>query len=248
MTTFALGIPHCSWKPERVEALNRLLQQLAAADVPEGPSHRGPTRIFADKEPNWSWAQKLWLWGYETGASHLLQLQDDVQVGAEFWTALLAMVAAVPDQVIGLESVLALGSPWYTTGDGLIGVGYVLPRTVLAELFAWEASRLRPGAIESLNEDQLLGLFCFETGRRIWHPNPTIIDHDLDIPSTYGNDAHTHRRPAASTVAGATLPLSWRPSEATPHVGSFYRGSTPALLRHWCRGYSYKRMTEDLRK
>lgn len=205
-------------------------------------------RIFADKEPNWSWAQKLWLWGHETGASHLLQLQDDVQVGAEFWTALTEMVAALPpDAVIGLESVLPLGVPWYTTGDGLIGVGYVLSRNTLGELFTWQATKLRPGAIESLNEDQLLGLFCFETGRRIFHPHPTVIDHDLDLPSTYGNDQHSHRRPAASTVAGAKLPESWALAESAPHRARFY-GATPALLRHWCRGYSYKRMLEDMRK
>jgi hypothetical protein len=240
-TTFALAIPHAPWKPERAPSLTRLVDGLSPA-----PSSMVARRVFADREPNWSWSEKLWAWSAETGASHLLQLQDDVIVGPDFWPQLTAMVDAVSDQVIGLESVLAMGSPWYTTSDGLIGVGYLLPRQVTVELLHWRKTALRAEGYKRLNEDQLIGLFCFVTGRRIWHPVPTLIDHDIDLASTYGNDAHSHRRPAKSTVRGDRAPESWRVTSKPPYLGKFY-GATPYMARQHVKGYSYERYLDDER-
>jgi hypothetical protein len=241
--SFALGIPHTPWVPERVETLARLHTQLGL-DTPDAP-HPAVFRLFADKEPNWSWAERLWNWALGVDATHLLQLQDDVIVGAEFWPQLTAMVHAVPDQIIGLESVLDIGAPWYTTGDGLIGVGYVVPLPVLAHFLTWRRTQLRPGAVQALNEDQLMGIYAFATGQRIFHPRPTIIDHDAEIASTYGNDRHSHRRPARSTVRGDAPPASWQPPEFIPHRAKFY-GATPSICRRWVRGYSFERYRKDL--
>jgi hypothetical protein len=208
--------------------------------------HPAEFRVFADKEPNWSWAERLWNWAVGTHTTHLLQLQDDVIVGADFWAHLDNMVRAVPGEIIGLESVLDIGAPWYTTGDGLIGVGYVVPLPVLAHFLTWRRTRLRPGAVQVLNEDQLLGVYAFATGRRVFHPHPTVIDHDAEIASTYGNDAHAHRRPARSTVRGDAAPPSWAPPEFIPHKARFYGDSTPTLCRRWVRGYSFERYKKDL--
>lgn len=236
--TFALAIPHTPWNPERVASFTRLQNLLV---------HRPPHfREFTDREPNWSWSGKLWKWGLDTGATHLVQLQDDVLVCPRFWPLLRAMVEARRDDVIGLESVLDIGSPWYTTGDGIIGVGYVLPREAIREMLAWRESKLRPGSIQSLNEDQLLGLWCFVTGRKVWHPTPTIIDHDVDMASTYGNDGHTHRRPVRSTVRGDAPPETWAVEGTAPHVKRFY-AATPAVARHHVKGYSFERYKADMR-
>jgi len=278
--TFALAIPHTPWVPERLESLRRLKTELRIFDLPPGSrpdgdwyiwdereQHAGRSRgcgvvdyrLFSDREPNWSWSARLWQWGLDSGATHIVQLQDDVQVGPDFWPQLRAMVEAVPDAILGLESVMAIGSPWYTTGDGLIGVGYVIPRDDLRELLNFrdtpsfgehvDADRLpclRPGSAERLNEDQLIGMFTFSTGRKIWHPVPTIIDHNVDIASTYGNDSHSHRRPARSTVRGDRAPESWGVPEQVPHVAKFY-GATPRMCRMHVRGYSYKKYREDSR-
>lgn len=234
--TFALAIPHCPWRPDRVASIERL-----RASLVHRPIHY---REFTDREPNWSWSAKLWQWGAGTGATHLVQLQDDVIVGRDFWPQLRAMVDAVPYDVIGLESVLAIGSPWYTTGDGLIGVGYVLPLAVTKDIILWRTLALRAGSIESLNEDQLIGLYCFVHGRKVWHPVPTIIDHDVEMGSTYGNDYHTHRRPALSAVRGDPAPASWTVNRNPPHIRNFY-GATPALARHHVKGYSWDRYVRD---
>ena len=234
--TFALGIPHCPWLPERVASFDRLKSQLGNRPV--------YYREFTDREPNWSWSAKLWQWAYDTGATHLIQLQDDVEVCSDFWPQLRSMVEAVPANIIGLESVLDLGAKWYSTSDGLIGVGYVVPRDILGEILKWRAEKLRPGSAERLNEDQLIGLFCFTAGRRIYHPTPTLIDHDVTIGSTYGNDHHSHRRPVKSLVRGDPAPVSWLLSGLVPHRERFY-GATPRIARAHVKGYSWERYIRD---
>ena len=58
--------------------------------------------------------------------------------------ALTALVEAYPSHVIGLESVHTASMTLarerqrvYTTSDGLIGVGYVIPRDILGDLIAF---------------------------------------------------------------------------------------------------------------
>jgi hypothetical protein len=239
--TIALGIPHTPWVPERVKSVNRLAHALGFGWGESGVYYEQKNihafRPFTDREPNWSWSERLWRWGYETGAAHLLQLQDDVIVDGDFWSHLKRMLEVVPDQVIGLESVhnacamlRDAGHHWYTTSDGLIGVGYVLPHAVLKEFLEWRATCLRPNAYTQVSEDTLIDMFCLSTHRRVYHPVVTIIDHDTGLSSTYGNDDHTHRRPALSTVRGDG-PADWS-STMIPHLGRFYELTARACRRH----------------
>jgi hypothetical protein len=240
--TIALGIPHAPWVDGRTASLKRLELALGTDLVDIETEQSGVIgRLFSDREPNWSWSHKLWAWGLDTGADHLLQLQDDVIVDANFWPNLKSMLAAVPGEIIGLESVHPAskmiydnGGNWYTTADGLIGVGYVIPRYVLRELLEWRETKLRPGAYQAISEDTLIDVFCLSTGRKVWHPVPTIIDHDIVLASTYGNDWHTHRRPEVTTVRGAEA----RGYEVkdVPHLGRFYDG-TPRMCRRWVKNF-----------
>lgn len=251
--SIALGIPHTPWNAPRIETMDRLRTQLG-----NRPAYY---REFTEKEPNHSWSTKLWAWGLATGADYLLQLQDDVQVTNEFWPHLRMMLEAVPDQIIGLESVHPVsqmlyerGGSWYTTADGLIGVGYVFPRDVLFEFMAWRQNKLRPGAIYAISEDTMIDVFCMATGRKVWHPVPTIIDHDVSLSSTYGNDHHSHRRPVVTTVRGAISRSNWMRTPITtgheytaPHMGRFYQ-MTPRLCRRWVKDFhmaDFERALQD---
>jgi hypothetical protein len=246
--TVALAIPHTPWIPERVKSLARLESQLGSLMGP-GPIRPdwtpwgGPGRLFAGREPNWSWSEKLWTWGIETECDYLLQLQDDAIVGPDFWADLRTMLHWVPDQIIGLESVHPAsrlihdqGGSWYTTSDGLIGVGYAFPRPALIEFDHWRKTRLRAGSRQQINEDTLVNLFCLSTGRRVWHPVPTIIDHDIALASTYGNDLHTHRAPIITTVRGAKSGTWYSDSRPVPHMGRFYSG-TPRACRRYVKDF-----------
>lgn len=237
MVSFCIGIPNTPWIPERRVSLGHLWEALDLDDDDK------VFKVFDEKEPNWSWSQKLWGWATTTECTHLLQIQDDVKVGPEFWPTLQAMVEARPFDVIGLESVLPAGETWYSTADGLIGVAYVFPVPLIREFLTWRATELRGEGYKFLNEDQVLGLWCFVTGRQILHPSTTIIDHDTSLSSTYGNDRHPHRRPARTSVRGDPLPASW--NGFVIHVGRFYQ-DTPGLARKWVKGYGWHRMFEAL--
>jgi hypothetical protein len=232
----ALAIPHTPWIPERVVSMDRLRRQLV-----NRPNYY---REFTDREPNWAWSSKLWQWAIDTGARWLLQLQDDAMVGPEFWGHLREMLAYVPDDIIGLESVHPISRPlyeqgesWYTTSDGLIGVGYLVPVQTLNDFADWRANSLRPGWHGQINEDELINLFCLSTGRLVYHPVPTIIDHDVALASTYGNDLHTHRSPLVTTVRGARPTHWYRGPRPVLGMGRFY-GMTPATCRRWVKGFS----------
>jgi hypothetical protein len=248
MISFALGIPHAPWMAERPESLMRLLQELGlnahGAPVRVDASETCMvSRIFDERAANHEWSEAMWRWGAEQGESHFVTLQDDARVAPNFWAAVRAMVEAVPDQVIGLEvvhpSAPALareGEVWFTTSDCLVGVGYVFPTELLREFLRWR-TELAPGVVESVNEDTLIAVWCVATGRRIWHPIPTIIDHDVSLASTYANDAHGARRPSIrwDSVPSEALemledPEFWKPGDiVVPHLGRFPDWTVPAL-------------------
>ncbi len=228
--TFALAVPHTPWVPERVVSLGCLRATVGSPAI---------ERVFAEKEPNWSWSQKIWAWGTETDATHLVQLQDDVDVAPNFWAALSAMIAAVPDQIIGLQGAHPVfrtlakeDHRWARSHAWMVGVGYVIPRADLAELVKFRT--IFDGIAHEKNEDDFIAWFCTETGRDVWHPIPTIIDHG-DMQSTYGNGDHKFRRPTVTWREFGADEITrvdfWTPSADPPMVVN------PHLNRCWfCQG------------
>jgi len=258
--SIAFAVPHTPWVPERVRSFERLFDQL---DIPHRPRAVATYRFFTERAANAVWSADMWRWGAEQQVSHFVTLQDDVIVAGFFWNAIGAMLEALPDQVIGLEVVhraapalAELGHRWFTTADCLIGVGYALPTKLLREFLEWRERKLKPGALEVLTEDTMLGIWCMVTGHLVFHPLPTIIDHDTGIASTYGNDGHANRRPLVrwaanqGEFASAELlsdPDWWHPG-GTPHVhvGRFY-DATPRLALEWVEGYGQAEFARDMR-
>ena len=264
MVTVCLGIPTTAdWVPERAKSLERLLGELGVEQNESVAPDGVPVKILRARAPHWVWSEQLWTWGVQTGADWVLQLQDDVRVAPNVWPALRAMLEAVPAdcEVICLEvahqAAKALadeGVRWITTADALIGVGYLVRRETLKAFLEWRRTQLHDGALAEggLTEDTMLGIFCMVTGRRVWGPLPTLIDHDTSIASTYGNDEHTNRRPlvrwdTGNWAAGFELddadslesPSFW--SAKPKHLGRFYE-ATPGLAARWVKGVT----VEDL--
>jgi hypothetical protein len=220
--TIALGLPHTPWIPERVKSLAEMRATLDRSGAAEH------VQLFHDKESNRVWPLKLWRWGVQTEATHLLQLQDDVIPYEHFWPCLRAMLDAVPDKIIGLESNHPLGPEmyrtgrrWYRTRAWLVGVGYCWPTDPvlqhgLPNFIRW--CDANPELVQANNEDSLVNLWAEKHGFDIWHPVPTIIDHNLTLPSTYANDAHPewsmYRRPTVSYLhqVPSQLAQDWRTS------------------------------------
>lgn len=215
----ALSITHAPWIPERVENMRKLWEILRV----DGFYHEETERC-----PNWVWSENQWRWSLETGADYCLFLQDDLRVAPDFWKALWSMLEAVPDQVISLynghpatKTLAREGYRWCTTADGLVGMGYVFPRALLQEFVTWRSFALKPLAVEHITEDTLIDVWCVATGRKVWHPIPTIIDHLVELDSSYGNDAHRYRRPS---VTWEDADLLGEEQDGVVHLGRFYRG------------------------
>ena len=221
--SIALAIPHTPWIPARVESFMRLRDALRLDT--RGDHEPEHMRTFSDRESNRVWSQRMFGWALDTGATHLLQLQDDAIVAPRFWPILYAMIEAQPDRIIGLEATHPLipvqhraGRRWYRD-HWLIGVGYVFPRVLLEKYVDW--CDTQPKRVASTNEDSLISEWSHENGVPIYHPIPTIIDHDLGVPSTYGNDGHhewsMYRKPLVTwrdvDTPALEDPAYWRVTE-----------------------------------
>jgi hypothetical protein len=204
---FALAIPHTPWRPERVASLAQLHDALG-----NRPAHY---QLFADRAPNHVWSRALWNWGAEManrGATHLVQLQDDVRPMPHFWTVLRAMVEANPDEVIALHanhpvarSLAHMGRRWFRTQAWVVGPQYVFPLrgpNSIREFLTWVDQNWNTlDKHPREHEDVLISTWLARTGRHAWHPIPAIADVDMSLPSTYeGADGHVtdHRRPCVT--------------------------------------------------
>lgn len=238
MTTIALAIPHTPWVSARVETFRRLVESLGASVVTTDKGDRSivglnphykTMRVFDEKKPNREWSMDLWRWAASTTATHLLQLQDDIVPAPNFWPALRAMVTAVPDRVIGLQSqhpfgrnLAHIGRRWYRSRAWLVGCQYVIPLQgpdSIHEMLKWLDAYPHVVA-NSIGEDVTISTWLRETGRDCWHPLPAIADVDPSLESTYeGNDAHDHRRPVVTwqgyPPGQLEDPAWWKPQ---PHV------------------------------
>jgi hypothetical protein len=157
-------------------------------------------RELTDPASNKVWPRRMWQWGLDSGAEWFLTVQDDTLPAPCFWRALPAMLMHVgPNAVLGLSAVHPIGPEiarqghrWYCTQSWVIGWGYAMRRTDLAEFLAW--CDARPQLVAERNEDDLINIWVHDTCRLTWHPVPSILDHDTSIDSTYDNDRHAHRR------------------------------------------------------
>lgn len=249
----ALAISHTPWIEGRGVSYARLIEQLDKRGPHGEPFDECVVAFHVEQErmPNPEWSERMWRWAVEQDCTHCLFLQDDVRVAPNFWAALRAMLEAHPDAIIGLQTLHPIGAAlfagerkrWVTTSDGLVGVGYCWPREELAKFLDWRKECLEPTAFEftggkvNLSEDTMQGIYCLVTGRRIFHPMPTIMDHDTALGSTYGNDDHEARRSPLVWERFPDLDLTagWDEAGEVPHAGRFYEVS-PFIAKQWVKG------------
>jgi hypothetical protein len=216
----ALAIPSI-----RPDALHELIH---SEGYMSGPRYE-EVHLFADKEPNWSWAAKMRTWWLASGCDIALTIQDDTMLSPRFWPELRAMLTHLPKRaLLGLASVHPMqteiyrqGLRWYATQCWTVGWGVAWHMSDLAEFDAW--CNVNPERVRATSEDSLANQWAIETKRVAWHPVPAICDHRTDLDSTYANDAHVHRRPLVTwrdVDADLTRPEYWLPS-----------GKAPPLLR-----------------
>jgi hypothetical protein len=209
----ALCIPHAAHKPGRHASLTRVLGFLGAEPSNDNAipvTGFDQARVFSEREPHWKWSLRMWRWGLESGADWLVQLQDDTVLPGNLTAVIEAMLTSMPanDGVIGLmgvhpvgREIARLGGRYYRTRAWLLGNGYMLSRKFLERFIPWvEANEARARVT---CEDSFINAFCCENGLDVWHPLPSLVDHDTSIPSTWmldghSADNHAHRRAIVS--------------------------------------------------
>jgi hypothetical protein len=211
MSQIALCIPHAPHMPGRIESMARLK---ATIDNSDGPGN-DLVRIFADREPHWRWSRKMWRWGLDTGMLHLVQLQDDALVPPNVLAVLHALHAGAPAKadVVALFGVHPIGRElartgmrWHRSRAWVLGIGYSLSRRFLEGFVPWvEANDARARVT---CEDALINAYCVENGIDVYHPLPSVVEHDIGVPSTWGAQSadmgldkpenHGHRKAVVS--------------------------------------------------
>lgn len=273
MTTIALAVPHCQWDPHRVKSLASIKQQLGIRADRDECDH-AKVAIFPSigLTPNWVWSEKVFAWLAEQDTEWSMLIQDDIVPVPNFWGVVGAAIkGAAPagaaafcffNVVPPAGSFSKMGCNWVTTADWMVGPSWAVKTSFMREfVHEFRAKRLREGWDEvgpdhrlrsGLNEDTMLGLACAAAGVRIWHPIPSLVDHDVDVPSTYGNGTFSFNRASFAWKAWSGLhgrpvedlkdPAVWVPRNppesgvkgAAPHLGRAYR-FTPHNFHRWVK-------------
>ncbi len=222
----AFSIAHAAHRPER-EAVYRRLRNSLCAEYVHIESAPGKPR---------EWSERQWRGGLALDTTHVCCLNDDVIICPDFIPTLERVIAAQPDSIIDLRQSHELakeadkrGLRWITTNEGMLGQAYVLPSRVLRDFLDWRENALVPGALDALSEDRLINLYAMQHEGLIWHCVPALIDHDVSVPSLYGNENDGIRRPVVLPREGMAE-LDWNTDAL--HAGKLFLGNHYSLLTH----------------
>lgn len=224
------SIAHAAHRTERVASLDRMMRAIIS------PLMSDSLYIAAESGKPHEWSLDQWTGAVRRAAAcdgtHAVLLNDDLVLCPDFMGVLEQVIAARPTHVVNLYNTHPLateaqkrGLSWLTSVDGLIGNAYVLPVPALRAFLGWRASSLTAGTVEALSEDQLLNLWCMQYGALIWHTVPALVQHDVSVPSCYGN---TQLRTATVGPRPGMLAVDWNTDAL--HVGRVFHGNHNALL------------------
>lgn len=200
-------VTSAAFRPERKAALDRLLAELR----PQCSAVGVPLLVHEDREAKGSLGP--WLHVLAEGAAwpdvtHVTYLPDDAILVPHFIEVLLACIEAQPEAILCFQSnhegsrIAAVdGARWYTTPDGFTAFGGTMPVQWVREHLAWRKTALRDD--RTVQGDEGVNAWAMCTGRRIFKSLPSLVDHDLTIPSADGNDHHAELSPRR--------PLVWDP-------------------------------------
>ncbi len=216
MSSIVIGIAHAAWDHRRhapLERLNSSIRKDSDAWIEIVSSQR--------KEHASVWAHRLWTWGARRNVSHCVFLNDDVTVCPDFADVCHAMVTAVPDQIISLQSSVPIhGVETWARSYWLTGPGYIVPTALLGALLTFADAW--PDFHRKVNEDNFIMQWAWREQRPIWHAVPAIVQHDTTIPSTLGYDHHALRESSIPWTKFPAAPIRtvdyWTPSRMPPLV------------------------------
>ena len=192
-----LGIPHAAHLHDRAAGMARLRAQL-------GDWTKDPSTYFevTDKLPHPDWSRQLWEKGRDLTVgdptAQFVTIQDDVVIPENFAQILQALYTIWPDRIVSLFNVHPIsrelaraGGKMYRSRAFVLGIGYSIPGSLMAEFCDFRARNEKAARMRS--EDSFVALWAVETGRDIYHTLPSIVEHDVSMPSTWAADNHGNR-------------------------------------------------------
>jgi hypothetical protein len=253
----SVAVTHTPWIPERARNMKAI-----RAGLKLGLQDR--YQEITQKAPLWVWSSQAWTWAADMTSRQddwAIFLQDDIALAPDYLATLRAMLAFAPGPIVGLETVhpaartLAReGHRWCATSDGLVGRAYAIRQHELAHFLSWRDEDLRPGAVEAITEDTLIGVYALATGQAIYHPIPAPQLHLLAVPSAQGNERDAFRTASVTwldwDVCGWSHealvdPAFWQrkppygvdPRTQIVHLGRLW-DATPWLGSRWVRNWT----------
>jgi hypothetical protein len=232
--TISISIAHARHIPERRASLQRMIAQLEGQEA---------LSIYIEDQPGkpCEWSLRQWQGALQMPATHCVMLNDDLLLCDDFVEVCKRIALARPMHIVNLYNThpiakiaYAEGRSWLTSPDGLIGNAYMMPAAGLRAFLAWREAALTPGAAELLSEDQLINLFAMAHRALIWQTVPALVDHDVSIPSCFGNKQM--RRPEIPPQKDM-LSVNWETDAL--HAGLAFKGN------HW---WLIKYMKPEVRK
>lgn len=218
----AIYVMHVPVIPEREATLAKLLARAPSAQVMSDPERRGA----------WWNARRCWEAGIASGADWIVVLNDDAlpcegfeEVAAKALAARSARdpVCFFTNHPEAASEALANGG-WYTTHDGLVGVGCALS-SIAARRFLSFCDNILDG---EFTDDGRINLFAMYFGLRVHTTVPSLVDHQLPDVSLVGNEKHGERT-AVVPPSDLVRLVDW--TKPPVHAGRMYNGNHWELAR-----------------
>lgn len=176
--TVAIRIMAHPKRVAHVEGLaSRLRQQGSEPAVLVDENGEGP----------WSTCRRAWLSGIESGADHVLVMQDDVRICRDLVASLPAVIAARSDDVVTLffprramTAAKQRGISWVRIKRYLWAQATMMPARLAAEMVAWADANDRPEWRR--DDDVRMGAFFAHQKRHVWATVPSLVQHADNEP------------------------------------------------------------------
>lgn len=211
MNTLSVTIMNAAFDAQRRSGVEAIIREI-------GPDWIA--RLCADfsiimdfkKDGPWHTAQRCWVHGQSTGATHHLVLQDDIEVCDDFLLGVLECINAYPDNPISLyanrkicEAAREQDARWCRIPDGVWGQGIVMPVNQIQSFLEWQDRHIKKSFP---HDDTRLAMWMVDQRLPAMCPQPSFIQHRGASRSIVGQS--DKRKVARWFQKQTPLSLDWK--------------------------------------
>ena len=169
MTGVAVAVVHAPWFEDRRSVVADLRESCSDADAfaeIHATEYESRTRTNT----------RAWTWGVESGASHIVVLEDDVELCSEFVAAVRKLIGQCEDVPLSLFNKKAVhDEPWIVTNTGITAQAICMPADLASEYARWTGKPSNSAL--AARPDKALQAFLYLKDRPVWIPTPGFVDH-----------------------------------------------------------------------